>query len=193
MVAGQEANGVMVVRYVPKKGNIFDSFSYRDYLALRDAPEVLQGLSATSSIEVNLASEEATERVPGQLVSGNYFPVLGVRPRIGRLIGTDDVRDAGGHPVCVISQGLWQRRFGSSPDVLGKKIDLNGRAYSILGVTPESFDGTGQGTRAQVYVPLMMAAQVLSIPTNPKVQPPVLYRDGWLQFVGRRQAIVTCT
>ncbi len=119
----QKPNELVVLRYVTKKGNIFDSFSYLDYLALRDAPQVLQGLSATSSIEVNLASEEATERVPGQLVSGNYFPVLGVRPRIGRLIGPDDDRDAGGHPVCVISQGLWQRRFGSAPDVLGKKIE----------------------------------------------------------------------
>src|SRR5258707_3635196 len=187
----QKPNELVVLRYVTKKGNIFDSFSYQDYLALRDAPQVLQGLSATSSIEVNLASEEATERVPGQLVSGNYFPGLGVRPRIGRLIGIEDDRDAGGHPVCVISQGLWQRRFGSSPDVLGKKIDLNGRAYSILGGTPEGFDGTGQGTRAQVYVPLMMSAQVLSRPSNPKVQPPFLEWDGWLQFVGRRKSGVT--
>jgi putative ABC transport system permease protein len=187
----QKPNELVVLRYVTKKGNVFDSFSYPEYLALRDAPEVLKGLSATSSVEMNLASEEATERVPGQLVSGNYFTVLGVRPRIGKLIGPEDDRDAGGHPVCVISQGLWQRRFGSAPDVLGRKIDLNGRPYSIVGVTPEGFDGTGQGTRAQVYVPLMMAAQVLSRPSNPKVQPPFLEWDGWLQFVGRRKFGVT--
>jgi predicted permease len=187
----QKPNELVVLRYVTKKGNIFDSFSYRDYLALHDAPDVLQGLSATSSIEVNLASEEATERVLGQLVSGNYFPVLGVRPRIGRLIGPEDDRDAGGHPVCVISQGLWQRRFGSAQDVVGRKIDLNGRAYSILGVTPEGFDGTGQGTRAQVYIPLMMAAQVLSRPSNPKAQPPFLEWTDWLQLVGRRKSNVT--
>jgi hypothetical protein len=189
----QKPNELVVLRYVTKKGNIFDSFSYQDYLALREAPRVLTALSATSSVEMNLASEEATERVPGQLVSGNYFPILGVRPRIGRLIGPEDDRDSGGHPVCVISHGLWQRRFGSAPDVLGKKIDLNGRAYSILGVAPEAFDGTGQGTRAQVYVPLMMAAQVLSRPSNPKVQPPFLEWEGWLQFVGRRKSNVTVT
>jgi len=187
----QEPNELVLLRYVSKKGNIFDSFSYREYLDLRDAPQVLTGLAALVSTEMNLASEEATERVPGQLVSGNYFPVLGVRPRIGRLIGPEDDRDAGGHPVCVISQGLWQRRFGSAPDVLGRQVEVNGRAYTILGITPEGFDGTGQGTRAQVYIPLMMAAQVLSTPANPKVQPPFLEWESWLQFVGRRKSDVT--
>jgi predicted permease len=186
----QKPNELVVLRYVSKKGNIFDSFSYQDYLDLRDAPEVLAGLSAVFSTEMNLSSEEATERVPGQLVSGNYFPVLGVRPRIGRLIGPEDDRDAGGHPVCVISHGLWQRRFGSAPDVPGRQVEVNGRAYSILGVTPEGFDGTGQGTHAQVYVPLMMAAQFLSRPSNPKVQPPFLEWTDWLQFVGRRKSNV---
>jgi len=188
----QKPSELVVLRYVSKKGNIFDSFSYQEYLALRDAPEVLAGLSAVFSTEMNLSSEEATERVPGQLVSGNYFPILGVRPQIGRLIGPEDDRDAGGHPVCVISHGLWQRRFGSASDVLGRRVEVNGRAYSILGVAPESFDGTGQGTRAQVYVPLMMAAQVLSSrPANPKVQPPFLEWEDWLQVVGRRRPGVT--
>src|ERR1700687_3719337 len=187
----QKPNELVVLRYVTKKGNIFDSFSYKDYLALRDAPEVMAGLSAIYSTEMNLASEEATERVPGQLVSGNYFSVLCVHARIGRLIGPEDDRDAGGHPVCVISYGLWQRRFGSAPDVLGKQVEVNGRAYSILGVTPEGFDGTGQGTHTQVYLPLMMAAQVRSTPVNPKVQPPFLEWDSWLQFVGRRKSGVT--
>jgi len=187
----QKPNELVVLRYVSKKGNIFDSFSYKEYIALRDAPDVLTGLSAIHSTEMNLSSDEATERVPGQLVSGNYFPVLGVRPRIGRLIGPEDDRDAGGHPVAVISHGLWQRRFGSSPDVIGRQLQVNGRAYSILGVTPEGFDGTGQGTSAQVYIPLMMAAQVRSVAANPKLQPPFLEWDSWLQFVGRRKSGVS--
>jgi predicted permease len=187
----QKPNELVVLRYVSKKGNVFDSFSYPEYLALRDAPEVLAGLSAIHTAEMNLASDEATERVPGQLVSGNYFPVLGVHPRIGRLIGPEDDRDAGGHPVAVISYGLWQRRFGSSPDVLGRQVEINGRAYSILGVTPEGFDGTGQGSSAQVYLPLMMAAQVLPSEVNPKVQPPFFDWPSWLQLVGRRKSNVT--
>jgi predicted permease len=187
----QKPNELVLLRYASKKGNIFEEMGYQEYLALREAPEVLTGLAAVSSTKMNLASEEATERVPGLLVSGNYFPLLGVRPRIGRLIGPEDDRDAGGHPVCVISHGLWQRRYGSAPDVVGRKVEISGRPYTILGVTPEGFYGTEQGIEAQAYVPLMMAAQILSKPANPKVQPPFLEWDGWLSFVGRRKAGVT--
>ncbi len=187
----QKPSELVVLRYASKKGNIFDAMGYREYLALRDAPEVLTGLAAVASTKVNLASEEATERIPGLLVSGNYFPLLGVRPRIGRLIAPEDDRDAGGHPVCVISHGLWQRRFGSASDVIGRKVEISGRPYTILGVTPAGFDGTDQGTQAQVYVPLMMAAQIVSRPADPKVQPPFRDWDSWLNFVGRLKPGVT--
>lgn len=187
----EKPNELVLLRYVSKKGNIFDSFSYKDYLALREVPNVLSGLSAVTDVQMNLASDEATERVPGELVSGNYFPMLGVHPRIGRLIGPDDDRDAGGQPVCVIGSGLWQRRYGSAPDIVGRQVQINGRAYTILGVTPDGFDGIDQGTRAQVYVPLMMAAQISSRPADPKVQPPFLDWEDWLNLVGRRQAGVT--
>jgi predicted permease len=174
----QNPSELVLLRYASKKGNIFDTMGYEDYRALRDAPEVLAGLAAVSSNNMNLASEEATERVPGQLVSGNYFPLLGVRPRIGRLIAPEDDRLAGGHPVCVISYGLWQSRFGSAPQVVGRNVDINGRPYTILGVTPAGFDGTEQGTHAQLYVPLTMAAQIISTPPE-------------LNLVGRRQPGVT--
>jgi predicted permease len=172
----QKPNELVLLRYASKKGNIFDEMGYQEYLALRDAPEVLTGLAAVSSTKINLASEEATERIPGELVSGNYFPLLGVRPRIGRLIAPD--HDLGGHPVCVISYGLWQSRFGSAPNVVGRNVDINGRPYTILGVTPAGFDGTEQGTHAQVYVPLAMAAQISSNPPD-------------LSLVGRRKPGVT--
>jgi predicted permease len=162
----QRPNELVLLRYASKKGNIFDSMGYQDYKALRDTPEVLTGLAAVSPAKMNLASEEATERISGQLVSGNYFPLLGVRPRIGRLIEPEDDRDAGGHPVCVISYGLWQSRFGSSPDVLGRNVEINGRSYTILGVTPAGFDGTEQGAHAQLYVPLAMTAQILPSPAD---------------------------
>jgi predicted permease len=174
----QKPNELVLLRYASKKGNIFDTLGFEDYRALRDAPEVLTGLAAVSTTKMNLASEEATERVPGQLVSGNYFPLLGVRPRIGRLIAPEDDRLAGGHPVCVISYGLWQSRFGSAPGVVGRNVEINGRPYTILGVTPAGFDGTEQGTRAQLYVPLAMAAQIISSPPE-------------LNLVGRRKAAVT--
>src|SRR5580698_736332 len=112
----QKPGELVLLRYASKKGNIFEAMGYQEYLALRDAPEVLTGLAAEYPTKMNLASEEATERVPGELVSGNYFPLLGVHSRIGRLIRPEDDQYPGGHPVCVISYGLWQRRFGSAPD-----------------------------------------------------------------------------
>ena len=174
----QTPNQLVLLRYATKKGNIFDTMGSEEYRALRDAPQVLTGLAAASSTKMNLASEEATERVPGQLVSGNYFPLLGVRSRVGRLIAPEDDRDLGGHPVCVISYGLWQSRFGSAPNVVGRNVEINGRSYTVLGVTPAGFDGTEQGTGAQVYVPLAMAAQINSAPPD-------------LNLVGRRKPGVT--
>jgi predicted permease len=174
----QKPNELVLLRYATKKGNILDEMGSQDYLALRQAPEVLTDLAAVASLKMNLASEEATERIPGQLVSGNYFPMLGVRPRIGRLIAPEDDRLAGGHPVCVISYGLWQSRFGSAPDVVGRNVEVNGRPYAILGVTPAGFEGTEQGTHAQLYVPLAMAAQISSTPPD-------------LNLVGRRKPGVT--
>jgi predicted permease len=174
----QRPNELVLVRYASKKGNIFETLGDKDYKALRDAPEVLTGLAAVSPAKMNLASDEATERISGQLVSGNYFPLLGVRPRVGRLIEPEDDRDAGGHPVCVISYGLWQSRFGSAADVVGRNVEINGRSYTILGVTPVGFDGTEQGTHAQVYVPLAMTAQILPGPAE-------------LNLVGRLKSGVT--
>jgi predicted permease len=176
---------LVLLRYVSQKGNIFDTFGYDEYLTFRAVPGVLAGLAAVYPADMNLSSDEATERVSGQLVSGNYFQVLGVQPQAGRLIGPDDDRSAGGSAVCVIASGLWHRRFGSAPDVAGRQIRINGRAYSILGVTPESFGGTQQGDDVQVYVPLMMAAEISSRPVDAKLQPPFLKWDGWLQFIGR--------
>src|SRR5579872_1468049 len=93
---------LVMLRYVSKKGNIFDSFSYGDYLAFRDTPGALAGLAAVYPIEVNVSGDQATERQPAQLVSGNYFPLLGVGARVGRTLGPEDDLHAGAHPLCVI-------------------------------------------------------------------------------------------
>jgi len=182
----EKPDELVLLRYVSKKGNIFDSFGYSEYAALRDAPAVLSGMAALASAEANLASDEATERVRAQVVSGNYFPLLGVQARIGRLMGTEDPNS-----VCVIGYGLWQRRFGSSPGVIGRRIQINGRPYSILGVTAEGFTGTDQGVEAQIYLPLMAAPEVFSRPVDNKLQPPFLKWPDWLRLVARRQPGMT--
>jgi len=176
---------LVVLRYVSQKGNVFDSFGYEEYTALREVPGALQDLAALSSAQMNLSSEEATERVDGQLITGNFFRVLGIQPRIGRLIQADDERAGAGQPVCVISAGLWQRRFGSSPNIVGRQLRINGRVYSVVGVTPDGFDGIEQGTETQLYVPVTMATEFLSLPADTTVQPPYRKWQDWMRTIGR--------
>src|SRR5579885_1458721 len=170
---------LVVVRYVSKKGNIFDSLGYSEYMALRDANAV-GGLAALSPVTMNLSSQDATERVSGMVVTGNFFDVLKAHAHLGRLISSED--DTTGDPVCVISHDLWQRRFGSATDIIGQRIEINGKAYRILGVTAKGFDGIEQGERTQVYVPLAMAPAIF--------QRQGAYRDwaSWLRMIGRLRA-----
>ena len=94
------------------------------------------------------------ERVPGEMVSASFFPVLGVKPVIGRVFQSEEDR-LGGAPVALISGGLWKRKFGSSPEVLGKSLTLNATDYTIIGVIPASFYYGGYNfQRSDVYVPI---------------------------------------
>ena len=102
---------------------------------------------------------ERAERVIGQIVSGNYFAVLGVRPALGRFFLPEEDRTPNTHPVIVISHGLWRRRFGADPAVIGKTVSLNAYRYTVVGVAPSEFTGTTRGTVNDVYVPTMMQAQ----------------------------------
>src|SRR5262249_38677496 len=96
------------------------AFSYPMYRDLRDKTPVFAGVIARYPVSLSLAYQGQTERVGGELVSGNFFEVLGVRPVMGRLFTADDDRVPGGHPVVVLSHGFWTRRFGGDPNVLGR-------------------------------------------------------------------------
>ena len=85
--------------------------------------------------------------------------MLGVRPALGRFFLPEEDRTPGTHPVVVISHGLWQRRFGADPAVIGKTVSLNAYRYTVVGVAPAEFTGTTRGTVNDVYVPIMMQAQ----------------------------------
>src|SRR5688500_2583722 len=101
------------------------SFSYPMYTDLRDRNDVFSGVIARGSASMNVSHGEQTERVRGELVSGNFFEVLGVRPWAGRLFTQDDDRTPGAHPVAVLSYGYWERRFGKDPNLIGKTIIVN--------------------------------------------------------------------
>jgi len=96
------------------------------------------------------------ERATAELVSGNYFDVLGVTPALGRLLTSDEDRLKGGEPYVVLSYEYWQRRFGGDPSVLNGTIDLNGHTMTIVGVAQRRFQGLALMDPADLFVPIMM-------------------------------------
>lgn len=132
------------------------SVSYLDYVDFRDRNEVLSGLIAHQVLPLNLGRSGKPERVWGATVSGNYFDVLGVRAAIGRTFLPEEDRTPNTHPVVVIGHGLWQRRFGSAPNVIGQTVTLNEHGFTIIGVAPKEFGSTSAGRALDVWTPVMM-------------------------------------
>jgi predicted permease len=110
--------------------------------------------------DMSVRSAGYSERIAGELVSGNYFPVLGVTAAIGRVFSASDDQMQGGHPVAVLSYGYWESRFGRNPAVLGQKININGYQYTIIGVSQAGFSGTDPAFAPEIRVPMMMAKNI---------------------------------
>src|ERR1700727_405813 len=134
--------------------------SYPMYKDISANNQVFSGLLARWSTQMSVSSDGRTERVDGELVSGTYFPVLGVGAAVGRVFTPDDDQKPGGHPIAVISYRYWISRFARNPNVIGKKILVNGYPLTIVGVSQPGFDGTTPGAARQIRVPLMMKAQM---------------------------------
>ena len=136
------------------------TFSYPMYDDFRDRNEVFSGVLARFPLPTTIVWRGASERANGELVTGNYFDVLGVRPALGRLFSASDDHTRGAHPVAVLSYGYWQRRFGGDPQVLNQTIIVNGHPLTIVGVSGRGFTGVQVGQAADVMVPLMMKAEM---------------------------------
>ena len=135
----------------------FQTLSFPDYSTLRD--RVQDGLDLAAFVRVfdTLRAGEFPTRVQGELVSGNYFRVLGARPFLGRLVGNEDDRGASGHDVVVLGYDFWRRSFASDPGVVGRPIRLNRHDYTVVGVAAAGFQGPAY--RSQFWVPLLAASQ----------------------------------
>jgi predicted permease len=134
--------------------------SYPDYQYLRDHDRAFTGLFGTSAFKPNLGRGRSSRPVWGELVTGNYFQILGVGAQRGRtLLPTDEIAP-GRHPVVVVSDGLWRRDFGADPGIVGKTVEINNYPLTIVGVADPMFHGTTVVYDVEVFVPVMMAPQL---------------------------------
>lgn len=170
----------MVRLYGSSDQQKFDSFSYANYLDLRDRSKNLSGLAAHQSLPLTITSGEEPEDAEGEIVSGNYFDVMRIPASIGRTLLPEDDRTPGAHAVAVIGTAFWKRHFGSDPAAVGKTLVINSHPFTVVGVVPESFKGTFPTFRTDIWLPLMMYEQVRPRGIN------ITNRGwGWLHGTGR--------
>jgi putative ABC transport system permease protein len=160
----------------------FDTLSYPNFESIRDENTVFSGVLAYRDKSVDLGGQGEAERVQGEMVTANYFTVLGVKISHGRGFLPEEGTVGGARPVAVLSDGLWKRRFGSDRELVGKTIQINGHPFVVVGIAPESFLGVEVGNPVDVWVPLMMAEEIWPKPLGD-------WRhsrdDNWLTAIGR--------
>jgi len=140
-------------------GDCDEVFSYPMLRDLEKAKTAFSGIAGHFLFGVNVAMPGRTAiNGRGVFVSGSYFPVLGIRPALGRLLTPNDDQTIGGHYVTVLSYDYWANQLGSDPSVVGKPLVVNGHPMTILGVAPEGFSGTTKGEHPYVFVPITMRA-----------------------------------
>jgi predicted permease len=163
------------------------SFAYQSYQRMREQQGPMSDIFAFGGVGLNLNADGQADLVSGQAVSGNYYSALGVQPAIGRLL-TDEDDKAGATAVAVLSHRYWQKRFGDDHAVVGKQINLNNRAFTVIGVSAKGFDGTmGAGTSQDVTIPLGAEIEIYQDSKRSYTRGGVW----WLRIMGRLKPGVT--
>jgi predicted permease len=146
-----------LVRIYPRSASGFVGFtiSYPDYADIRELRDVFAGALVEEPLPIIVGVAGAYERVWGELVSGGYFPVVGVTPAAGRFFAAEEDAVPGGDPVAVLGHDWWQRRFGGSRSVLGQTLIVNGHPIKVIGVAPRRFHGLILGFEPDVWLPVM--------------------------------------
>jgi putative ABC transport system permease protein len=161
-------------------GTDLDFFSYPMYRDLRDRNAVFSGVLANDPAQVGVVWQNQPELVDAELVSGNYFDVLGVGPSAGRVLVEGDDAVKNGSPVAVLSYDYWKTRFNGSNGVVHQTLLVNGHPFTIVGVAAEGFTSAINGNRPKVFLPMMMKAQVT--PDRDDLED---RRSRWLNIVAR--------
>jgi predicted permease len=163
--------------------NVTHGFSYQQYEIFRDYGGALDLAAygyARLDVSIDGSAEPTTE---AHLVTGKYFPLLGLRPAVGRLFDDSDDRVVMGHPVAVLGHTYWQRRFIGDPGVIGRTINVSGLPVTIVGVAPAEFFGVEVGQSPSLYLPVMM--QPALMPTNGSLLERPDVHSTWLRLIGR--------
>ena len=142
------------------RNNGYNAFSYPMYQDIRDRNTVFAGMMCRYSLTANIGTSSQVEIVQSELVSGNYFPLLGIGAVRGRVFNASDDLRAGEHPYAVLSYAYWKSRFAGDPAIVGQKIQYNNYPLTVVGVSQPGFDGMEPGIPAAVFVPVMMTPQV---------------------------------
>jgi predicted permease len=159
-IAGVESAATLRVLFRETDSGRIIRISYPDYQHIRDNDRTFSGLMASGYFDLNVGRGRSARQVSGELVTGNYFQVLGVRAQLGRTLLPSDEVAPGRHPVVVLSDGMWRRDFGADPQIVGKTIDVNNYRLTIVGIADPSFHGTILSYDVELFVPVMMAGQL---------------------------------
>ncbi len=166
-------------------GDKYESFSYAIVRALAEQKDIFEGVAGFSGWVSNVGTPGSTDRVPGALVTGGFYPTLGLNPAAGRLLTEDDDR-TGAPPVAVISYGYWERQFGGNPQAIGKAVRVNGAPVTIVGVSPPGFVGANVGSVADITMPVAALPAV-----NPEAAGLLGPGNFWLRVLARPRAGVS--
>lgn len=163
-----------------------NSLSYPIYKDLSEQNQVFSGMLCRHSLAFSVSFEGRNERAAGELVSGTYFPLLGIRPAAGRLFTATDDQSRAGAPEAVLGYDYWQTRFAGDPSVIGKQILVNNHQLTIIGVAAKGFDGVERLFDIQIYAPVMMTEQLTD-----ENKPFENRRRRWVQVFGRLKPGIT--
>ena len=155
-----EPSRLLAVYTTDKKNPGFGPLSHLNWKDYARDGEVFEGVLGYDWTPMSLNTGGEPQVLFGQLVSGNYFDLLGVRAAVGRTFGPHENEVPGRDPVVVLSHAFWTRRFGGDPKAVGQTLNLNGAAYTIVGVAPANYTGLDVGVRSEVWVPMAMNKQV---------------------------------
>ncbi len=145
-----------LVQLAEYEGNkeINSVFSFPFIAELDKRNDVFDGILGRFPVRVNLLTKGPTEPLNGEVVTGDYFRTLRVKPALGRLLAEDDISAATANPVCVISYSMWQGRFTGDPAIIGRKLLLNRHPYTVIGVTERGFYGSQLQARVDMQLPV---------------------------------------